>query len=80
MVQIARQSALKPPRTVAMDMTRARCRIASLRMARETVSTSWMAEAPVGMMLIFETERPCDLSQIENGFTLLDGQRLMKIM
>lgn len=77
---MARQRAEKRPRTVEMDIMRARWRMASLRMARETVRTSWIADAPVGMMFIFATEVPVLLSQREKGFTLEDGHKLMKIM
>ena len=55
MFQIARQRAAKPPRSVLIDIIRARCRIASEMMANDTVKTSWMAELPVGMMFLEES-------------------------
>ena len=55
MFQIARQRAAKPPRSVLIDIIRARCRIASEMMANDTVKTSWMAELPVGMIFLEES-------------------------
>ena len=40
MFQIARHRAANPPRSVLIDMIRARCRIASEMIAKETVKTN----------------------------------------
>ena len=52
MFQIAKHKAANPPRSVLIDIIRARCRMASEMMAKETVKTSWMAELAVGMMFL----------------------------
>lgn len=52
MFQIARHKAANPPRNVLMDMMRARCRMASEMMARETVKTNCIAELAVGMIFL----------------------------